>query len=165
MSDIPFKSWWSAIKIKCHVSVTRTWANTSQGMLFQTAIVFAQTVSCYLGGRLHRCTCSVGVAHWRDKFGHRLLGQKSTTKSWWSILSTLQFWVPPNKVYIKHLGCDPFSVWLRQPWHHVAVSQNCVWNVPRCSGHMERRGFVTGLVPDLWSVMKYRLYINKKLKK
>ena len=26
---------------------------------------------------------------------------------------------------------------------------------------MERRGFVTGLVPDLWSVMKYRLYINK----
>ena len=23
-------------------------------------------------------------------------------------------------------------------------------------GRMERRGFVTGLVPDLWSVMKYR---------
>ena len=45
----------------------------------------------------------------------------------------------------------------------MVVSQNCVWNVPRCSGRMERRGFVTGLVPDLWSVMKYRLYkiINK----
>ena len=37
-------------------------------------------------------------------------------------------------------------------------SQNCVWKVPRCSGRTERRGFVTGLVPDLWSVMKYRLY-------
>ena len=99
MSDIPFKSWWPAMKIKCHVSVTRTWANTSQGMLFQTAIVFAQTVSCYLGGRLHRCTCSVGVAHWRDKLSHRLLEQKSTTKSWWSILSTLQFWISPNKAF------------------------------------------------------------------
>ena len=41
----------------------------------------------------------------------------------------------------------------------MVPSQNCVWNVPRCSGRMERRGFVTGLVPDLWSVMKYRLYI------
>ena len=44
---------------------------------------------------------------------------------------------------------------------YMVPSQNCVWNVPRCSGRMERRGFVTGLVPDLWSVMKYRLYINK----
>ena len=43
---------------------------------------------------------------------------------------------------------------------YMVPSQNCVWNVPRCSGRMERRGFVTGLVPDLWSVMKYRLYIN-----
>ena len=42
----------------------------------------------------------------------------------------------------------------------MAMSQNCVWNVPRCSGRMERRGFVTGLVPDLWNVMKYKLYIN-----
>ena len=42
----------------------------------------------------------------------------------------------------------------------MAVSQNCVWNVPRCSGGMERRGFVTVLVPDLWSVMKYKLYIH-----
>ena len=42
----------------------------------------------------------------------------------------------------------------------MAVSQNCVWNVPRCSGRMERRGFATGLVPDLWSVMKYRPDIN-----
>ena len=44
----------------------------------------------------------------------------------------------------------------------MAVSQNCVWNVPRCSGRMERRGFVTGLVPDLWGLMKSRprLYIN-----
>ena len=42
---------------------------------------------------------------------------------------------------------------------HMAVNQNCVWNVPRCSGRMEQRGCVTGLVPDLWSVMKYRLYI------
>ena len=31
----------------------------------------------------------------------------------------------------------------------IAVSQNCVWSVPRCSGRMERRGFVTGLVPGL----------------
>ena len=51
-------------------------------------------------------------------------------------------------------------------WYHMyiyiymAMSQNCVWNVPRCSGRMERRGFVTGLVPDLWNVMKYKLYIN-----
>ena len=45
----------------------------------------------------------------------------------------------------------------------MAVSQNCVWNVPRCSGRMERRGFVTGLDPDLWNVMKYRLYINKNI--
>ena len=43
---------------------------------------------------------------------------------------------------------------------YMAMSQNCVWNVPRCSGRMERRGFVTGLVPDLWNVMKYKLYIN-----
>ena len=43
---------------------------------------------------------------------------------------------------------------------NIVMSQNCVWNVPRCSGRMERRGFVTGLVPDLWSVMKYKLYIN-----
>ena len=43
---------------------------------------------------------------------------------------------------------------------YMAVSQNCVWNVPRCSGRMERRGFVTVLVPDLWSVMKYKLYIH-----
>ena len=43
---------------------------------------------------------------------------------------------------------------------YMAMSQNCVWNVPRCSGRMERRGFVTGLVPDLWNVMKYKLCIN-----
>ena len=43
---------------------------------------------------------------------------------------------------------------------HMAMSQNCVWNVPRCSGRMERRGFVTGLVPDVWNVMKYKLYIK-----
>ena len=43
---------------------------------------------------------------------------------------------------------------------YMAVSQNCVWNVPRCSGRMERRGFVTVLVPDLWGVMKYKLYIH-----
>ena len=42
---------------------------------------------------------------------------------------------------------------------YMVPSQNCVWNVPRCSERMERRGFVTGLVPGLWSVMKYRLYI------
>ena len=34
----------------------------------------------------------------------------------------------------------------------MAVNQNCVWSVPRCSGRMERRGFVTGLDPDLWNV-------------
>ena len=38
------------------------------------------------------------------------------------------------------------------------MSQSCVWNVLRCSGRMERRGFVTGLVPDLWNVMNYKLY-------
>ena len=43
---------------------------------------------------------------------------------------------------------------------YMAVSQNCVWNVLRCSGRTERRGFVTVLVPDLWSVMKYKLYIH-----
>ena len=43
---------------------------------------------------------------------------------------------------------------------YMAMSQNCVWNVPRCSGRMEQRGFVPGLVPDLWNVMKYKLYIN-----
>ena len=31
----------------------------------------------------------------------------------------------------------------------MAMSQNCVWNVPRCSGRMERRGFVN-------SVHKYK---------
>ena len=41
----------------------------------------------------------------------------------------------------------------------MVAGQNCAWNVPRCSGRKERSGFVTGLVPDLWSVMKYRLYI------
>ena len=41
---------------------------------------------------------------------------------------------------------------------YMAVNQNCVWNVPRCSGRMERRGLVTGLVPDLWSVVKNKLY-------
>ena len=46
---------------------------------------------------------------------------------------------------------------------YMVPSQNCVWNVPRCSGRMERRGFVTGLVPDLWNVMKYRLYIKRNI--
>ena len=49
------------------------------------------------------------------------------------------------------------SIWI---YIYMAMSQNCVWNVPRCSGRVERRGFVTGLVPDLWNVMKYKLYIN-----
>ena len=40
---------------------------------------------------------------------------------------------------------------------YMAASQNCVWNVPRCSGRMERRGFVTVLVPDIWSVMIYNI--------
>jgi hypothetical protein len=38
-----------------------------------------------------------------------------------------------------------------------------IWLVPRCSGRMERRGFVIGLVPDLWNVMRYKLYININL--
>ena len=42
---------------------------------------------------------------------------------------------------------------------YMVAGQNCAWNVPRCSGRKERRGFVTGLVPDLWSVIKYRLYM------
>ena len=42
---------------------------------------------------------------------------------------------------------------------YIAVSQNCVWNVPRCSGRMERRGFVTGLVPDLWYTVYIWLYL------
>ena len=46
---------------------------------------------------------------------------------------------------------------------YIVPSQNCVWNVPRCSGRMEPRGFVTGLDPDLWNVMKYWLYINKNI--
>ena len=46
----------------------------------------------------------------------------------------------------------------------MVVNQNCVWNVPRCFGRMERRGFVTGLVPDFCSVMKYRLYKHKTIK-
>ena len=45
---------------------------------------------------------------------------------------------------------------------YMAVNQNCVWNFPRCSRRMDGRGFVTGLVPDLWNVMKYRLYKNNK---
>ena len=40
---------------------------------------------------------------------------------------------------------------------YMVVSQTCVWNVLRCSGRVEQRSFVTGLVPDLPSVMKYRL--------
>ena len=47
---------------------------------------------------------------------------------------------------------------------YMVVNQNCVWNVPRCFGRMERRGFVTGLVPDFCSVMKYRLYKHKTIK-
>ena len=42
------------------------------------------------------------------------------------------------------------------------MSQNCVWNVPRCSGRMERRGFVTGLVPDLmcvWNMINKYIYM------
>ena len=42
----------------------------------------------------------------------------------------------------------------------MAASQNCVWNVPRCSGRMERRSFASGLFPDLCSAMKYMLYIS-----
>ena len=45
----------------------------------------------------------------------------------------------------------------------MAVSQNCVWNVQRRSGRMERRCFVTSLVPDLWSVTTYRKYRNKQI--
>ena len=41
---------------------------------------------------------------------------------------------------------------------YMAMSQNCVWNVPRCTGRMERRGFVTGLVPDLMCMI-YDIYI------
>ena len=42
----------------------------------------------------------------------------------------------------------------------MAPSQKWVWNVPRCSGRMEQRSFVDGLVPDLCSVIKYN-YIYK----
>ena len=45
----------------------------------------------------------------------------------------------------------------------MTVSQNCVWNVQRRSGRMERRCFVTSLVPDLWSVTTYRKYRNKQI--
>ena len=45
----------------------------------------------------------------------------------------------------------------------MAVSQNCVWNVQRRSGRMERRCFVTSLVPNLWSVTTYRKYRNKQI--
>ena len=63
---------------------------------------------------------------------------------------------------VSNLGMATMGICIRKgTYTHMVPSQNCVWNVPRCSGRMERRGFVTGLVPDLWSVMKYRLYINK----
>ena len=57
-------------------------------------------------------------------------------------------------------GADREKKQLYYIYIYMVPSQNCVWNVPRCSGRMERRGFVTVLVPDLWSVMKYRLYTN-----
>ena len=78
------------------------------------------------------------------------------------------------------LYCAPFDSYHQHRhksliWRYLVASQNCVWNVPRCSGHMERRSFVSGLVPDLCrfcSVMKYRLYmymsfyiLKKKLNK
>ena len=65
-------------------------------------------------------------------------------------------------MWMKHNLVIYNILWYNNITHiYMVPSQNCVWNVPRCSGRMERRGFVTGLVPDLWSVMKYRLYINK----
>ena len=47
---------------------------------------------------------------------------------------------------------------------YMAASQNCVWSVPRCSGRMERRSFVSGLVPDLCSVIKiYAIHIISRI--
>jgi len=58
---------------------------------------------------------------------------------------------------MDHRGCmaSPIYGWpgriAMDVERDMAMSQNCVWNVPRCSGRMERRGFVIGLVPDLWN--------------
>ena len=76
---------------------------------------------------------------------HSIHIQYQTSSSWYIIWS---FWFVHVDTYIIYI------------YIYMAVSQNCVWNVPRCSGRMERRGFVTVLVPGLWSVMKYKLYIN-----
>ena len=64
-------------------------------------------------------------------------------------------------IYVR-VGSRSYACPINRIYIYMVPSQNCVWTVPRCSGRMEQRGFVTGLVPDLWSVMKYRLYINKK---
>ena len=64
-------------------------------------------------------------------------------------------------IYISYITCMYIYIYnVDQIYIYMAMSQNCVWNVPRCSGRMERRGFVTGLVPDLWNVMKYKLCVN-----
>ena len=62
-------------------------------------------------------------------------------------------------IYILCIGIYIYVFICVNIYIYMDVGQNCVWNVPRCSGRMERRGFVTGLVLDLWSVMKYNLYL------
>ena len=84
-------------------------------------------------------------------------------RRWFQVVSVLSFEVvPPGAIH--RCGIDYIYIYI-YIYIYMVPSQNCVWNVPRCSGRMERRGFVTGLVPDLWSVMKYRLYINKYINK
>ena len=80
----------------------------------------------------------------------------------------IYWWLTYPSKKQKSVGIIIPNIWTKKnvPNHqqdiyiYMAMSQNCVWNVPRCSGRMERRGFITGLVPDRWNVIKYKLYIN-----
>ena len=59
---------------------------------------------------------------------------------WWLHTMTTAVFSPVT----ARITIAPYSeTWHPQSYtiHHVAVSQNCVWNVPRCSGRMEWRGF------------------------
>ena len=67
------------------------------------------------------------------------------------------------KIMLLPQSTNSFPFEVSSACRDMAVSQNCVWNVQRRSGRMERRCFVTSLVPDLWSVTTYRKYRNKQI--